>query len=319
MDIYVKNIYINNFISNLMTIIVFFLFLFIFCIKTQIIKHKIFYIFTLLLLPSCVKTIEVKKEYIEYTPAIYETKNKVKERQKTHIKKEEEKIQKKAKQNHYEILESVKVISVLENNAFLVKDYDNGLIRITNFYNPLVVDGDYLCKMFVKREGNFSYHDTLGAHRTVKNFKFTGCIQNKKFTNTEPQLIKKAEYKKQEVMVKYRNKNCWLCSEDGLITFFLSGLVSFGIMPSIAIVHDLWLASSPEYTIPYSDIDRKNDNLPNSIDDLLCEYYGKKEKCKSLKDVCKQHKDVCKNIKEDGECYRYYQNSYSCELEYKIK
>ena len=30
-------------------------------------------------------------------------------------------------------------------------------------------------------------------------------------------------------------------------------------------------------------------------------------------------KIIYKNIKEDGECYRYYQNSYSCELEYKIK
>ena len=297
-----------------MTIILFFLFLFMFCIKTQIIKHKIFYILILLFLPSCVKTIEVKKEYIEYTPAIYETKNKVEEKQKNYIEKEEEKIQKKAKQNNYEILDDVKVISVLENNAFLVKDYDNGLIRITNFYNPLVVDGDYLCRMFVKREGNFSYHNSLGAYRTVKNFKFTGCIKN--IRNIKPKLIKNAEYKKQEVMVTYRDRNCWICDYDGFFIFLL-GMGSYGIIPSIMIVHDLFI--TPEYTIPHTDIDSKNDNLPNSIDDLSCEYYGKKEKCKSLKDVCKQHKDICKNTNEDGECYKYYKNSYSCELEYKIR
>lgn len=299
-----------------MTIILFFLFLFIFCIQTQIIKHKIFYILILLFLPSCVKTIEVKKEYIEYTPAIYETKNKVEEKQKNYIEKEEEKIQRKAKQNNYEILESVKVISVLENNAFLVNT-NMGIVKINNFHNQLAVDGSYLCRMFVKREGNFSYHDTLGAYRTVKNFKFTGCIQSKQFTNIKPQLIKKEKYKKQEVMVTYRDKNCWLCSENGQIAFLFGGLISFGIIPSMMIIHDLFI--TPEYTIPYTDIDRKNDDLPNSIDDLLCEYHGKKEKCKSLKDVCKQYKDVCKNTNEDGECYRYYQNSYSCELEYKIK
>lgn len=293
-----------------MTIILFFLFLFIFCIKTQIINYKVFYIFTLLFLPSCVKTIEVKKEYIEYTPAVYETQKKIEYK----IEKEEEKIQKKAKQNNYEILDYVKVISVLENNAFLV-DTNMGVVKINNFHNQLAVDGSYLCRMFVKREGNFSYHNSLGAYRTVKNFKFTGCIKN--IGNIKPQLIKNAEYKKQEVMVTYRNKNCWLCSTTGLGFFFIGGIYSLGVIPSIMIVHDLFI--TPEYTIPHTYIDRENDNLPNSIDDLLCEYYGKKEKCKSLKDVCKQHKDVCKNTNEDGECYRYYKNSYSCELEYRIK
>ena len=295
-----------------MTIILFFLFLLIFCIKIQIIKHKIFYILILLFLPSCVKTIEVKKEYIEYTPAVYETQKKIEYK----IEKEEEKIQKKAKQNNYEILDYVKVISVLENNAFLV-DTNMGVVKINNFHNQLAVDGSYLCRMFVKREGNFSYHNSLGAYRTVKNFKFTGCIKNENIGNIKPRLIKNAEYKKQEVMVTYRNKNCWLCSTTGLGFFFIGGIYSLGVIPSIMIVHDLFI--TPEYTIPHTDIDSKNDNLPNSIDDLSCEYYGKKEKCKSLKDVCKQHKDVCKNIKEDGECYKYYQNSYSCELEYKIK
>lgn len=295
-----------------MTIILFFLFLFIFCIKTQIINYKVFYIFTLLFLPSCVKTIEVKKEYIEYTPPVYETQKKIEYK----IEKEEEKIQKKAKQNNYEILKSVKVISVLENNAFLVKDYDNGLIRITNFYNPLVVDGDYLCRMFVKREGNFSYHDTLGAYRTVKNFKFAGCIKNENI-GKKPRLIKNAEYKKQEVMVTYRDRNCWICDNDGSVIFLL-GLISYGIIPSIMIVHDLFI--TPEYTIPHTYIDRENDNLPNSIDDLLCEYYGKKEKCKSLKDVCKQHKDVCREKNYFDSCYKYqyYDNGTEwCELEYK--
>ena len=245
-----------------MTIILFFLFLLIFCIKIQIIKHKIFYIFTLLLLPSCVKTIEVKKEYIEYTPAVYETQKKIEYK----IEKEEEKIQRKAKQNNYEILESVKVISVLENNAFLV-DTNMGVVRINNFHNQLAVDGSYLCRMFVKREGNFSYHDTLGAYRTVKNFKFTGCIKN--IRNIKPKLIKNAEYKKQEVMVTYRDRNCWICDYDGSIIFLL-GVASYGIIPSIMIVHDLFI--TPEYTIPHTNIDSKNNNLPNSIDDLLCEY-----------------------------------------------
>lgn len=296
-----------------MTIILFFLFLLIFCIKIQIIKHKIFYILILLFLPSCVKTIEVKKEYIEYTPAVYETQKKIEYK----IEKEEEKIQKKAKQNNYEILDYVKVISVLENNAFLV-DTNMGVVRINNFHNQLAVDGSYLCRMFVKREGNFSYHNSLGAYRTVKNFKFTGCIKNKNIRNIKPKLIKNAEYKKQEVMVTYRDKNCWLCSTTGLGFFFIGGIYSLGIIPSIMIVHDLFI--TPEYTIPYTDIDSKNDNLPNSIDDLSCEYYGKKEKCKSLKDVCKQHKNVCREKNYFNSCYKYqyYDNGTEwCELEYK--
>lgn len=215
-------------------------------------KYKIFYIFILIILSSCTTTKTIKKEYIEYTPAVYETEESVKERK-------ERKIQNKAKKNGYEILGVSEVISVLGNNSFLIDPPYSGVVRINNFYNPLTVDGNYLCRMYVKRNGNFSYRNALGSYKTVKNFDVISCIQDEKL---EKKLIKKEEYKKQEVNVEYKNKNYFIFS-----TKFE----------------------------PNSYDDKENDNLPNNIDDLLCKYNNKEEKCKTLKDICNQHKNVCRN------------------------
>lgn len=266
-----------------MNIIILFVFLFLlyFCyvyfynrIKIRNIIYKILCMCLLFSLISCTKII--KKEYIEYTPAVYETKEKVK----TDF----------AKRNGYEILEGTnRVISVLGNDSYIIKNSYEGIIKISGFYNPDVVDDSTLCSMFVKRNGNFSYNTAIGGYKTVKNYNVVNCIDP---ILPKPKLVEKERYEKKEEMVEYYRENCWLCKLGefgGFSGFVATGLISFGIIPGIAIVHDVIVPS--KYVVRY---DRGYDKLPTSVDDLLCDYSGKKEKCRSLKDTCEQHPEVCR-------------------------
>lgn len=272
-----------------MNIIILFIFLFLlyFCcnyfyrkLKIKNINYVVFYICGFFLLVSCSSTKTIKKEYIEYTPAVYETKEKVK----TDIAKRNADI---AKRNGYEILEGTnRVISVLGNDSYIIKNSYEGTVKISGFHNPDVVDDSTLCSMFVKRNGNFSYNTAIGGYKTVKNYNVVNCIDS---ILPKPKLIKKERYEKKETVVKYYNKNSWLY-DLGVADFIASGLTSFGIIPGIAIVHDILFIPFPKYVTH----NEKDEHLPENIDDLLCEYSGEKKQCKSLKDVCKQYPEICR-------------------------
>lgn len=295
-----------------MNIIILFIFLFLlyFCcnyfyrkIKIKNINYAVFYICGFFLLVSCTSTKTIKKEYIEYTPAIYESKEKVKNDF--------------AKRNGYKILEGTnRVISVLGNDSYIVENSYEGIIKISGFYNPDVVDDDILCSMFVKRNGTFSYNTAIGSYKTVKNYDFYKCSDR---NLPKPKLIKKEQYEKKETVVKYYNKNSWLY-DLGVGDFIVSGLTSFGIIPGIAIVHDILFIPFPKYVTH----NEKDEHLPENIDDLLCEYSGEKKQCKSLKDVCKQYPEICRKYdyryEDIGKCYKYFDDSNrECELIYDDK
>lgn len=303
-----------------MNIIILFIFLFLlyFCcnyfyrkIKIKNINYAVFYICGFFLLVSCSSTKTIKKEYIKYTPAVYETKEKVK----TDIAKRNGYI---AKRNGYEILEGTnRVISVLGNDSYIIENSYEGTVKISGFHNPDVVDDSTLCSMFVKRNGNFSYNTAIGGYKTVKNYNVVNCIDS---ILPKPKLIKKEQYEKKETAVEYYNKNCWLCKVKGNEPLFLiSAIYTLGVVPVVMTVHDIVV--TPQY-VPYRS---EYDKLPTSIDDLLCDYSNKKEKCRSLKDVCKQYPEICRKGDYkyewyEGKCYKYFNDSNrECELIYDDK
>lgn len=296
---------------NIIILFIFLLLLYFCCnyfyrkLKIKNINYVVFYICGFFLLVSCSSTKTIKKEYIKYTPAVYETKEKVK----TDI----------AKRNGYEILEGTnRVISVLGNDSYIIENSYEGTVKISGFHNPDVVDDSTLCSMFVKRNGTFSYNTAIGSYKTVKNYDFYKCSDR---NLPKPKLIKKEQYEKKETAVEYYNKNCWLCKAKGDEFFLIYAIYTLGVVPVVMTVHDIVV--TPQY-VPYRS-EYEYDKLPTSIDDLLCDYSNKKEKCRSLKDVCKQYPEICRKGDYkyewyEGKCYKYFNDSNrECELIYDDK
>ena len=205
------------------------------------------------------------------------------------------------------------------NDSHIIKNSYEGTVKISGFHNPDVVDDSTLCSMFVKRNGNFSYNTAIGGYKTVKNYNVVTCIDP---ILPKPKLIKKEQYEKKETAVEYYNKSCWLCKVKGNEPLFLiSAIYTLGVVPVVMTVHDIVV--TPQY-VPYRS-EYEYDKLPTSIDDLLCDYSNKKEKCRSLKDVCKQYPEICRKGDYkyewyEGKCYKYFNDSNrECELIYDDK
>ena len=204
-----------------------------------------------------------EKQYIKHIPPIYETEFEVKNKAWYNY----------LEKNNYEVLHNNIITSVLGDDAYIIYS-DKRKVKINNFHNPDAKINMKLCDMVVKKNGNVhtmrenymgngNFSSTTALDEYMANYIFNRCKEDvyAKFESTfkpnKPQLIKKAEYYKATAKCKY----------NSILDDYIECDMGDGRWDIARVVDD--------------------------VDNLFCNYSGKKEKCRTLKDVCKQYHDLC--------------------------